>query len=180
MPVAGITASLALNKARADKTKSMFIAGGAGGVGTFAILLARQLGVRNLVTTAGNAKSRAYLIAHCGLSDDQILDYKDGGFIERAMQHNGGGFDVALDLVGGTMLSACCALLAMDGNLASITEAPGRDDFETLFQKNAVVPSRGRQRLLADRRPRRLAKIPGNAGSPIAAFSTAARSHPRR
>jgi NADPH:quinone reductase-like Zn-dependent oxidoreductase len=143
VPVAGVTASLALNKARADKTKSLFIAGGAGGVGTFAILLARQVGVRNLVTTAGNANSRAYLIEHCGLSEDQIVDYKDGGFIERARKRNGGGFDVALDLVGGRMLSACCALLAVDGNLASIVEAPGRDDFETLFQKNASFHSVG-------------------------------------
>ena len=143
VPVAGVTASLALNKARADKTKSVFIAGGAGGVGTFAILLARQLGVRNLVTTAGKAKSRAYLIEQCGLNDDQIVDYKDGGFIERAMKRNGGRFDVALDLVGGGMLSACCALLAVDGNLASITEAPGRDDFEILFQKNASFHSVG-------------------------------------
>jgi NADPH:quinone reductase-like Zn-dependent oxidoreductase len=69
VPVAGITASIALNKARVDKTASVFIAGGAGGAGTFTILLARQLGVRNLVTTAGNAKSRDYLIAHsCDLA----------------------------------------------------------------------------------------------------------------
>jgi NADPH:quinone reductase-like Zn-dependent oxidoreductase len=143
VPVAGVTASLALKKAQAGMTKSVFIAGGAGGVGTFAILLARQLGVRNLVTTAGKAKSRAYLIERCGLSDDQIVDYRDGGFIERAMKRNGGGFDVALDFVGGRMLSACCALLEVDGNLASITEAPSREDFETLFQKNASFHSVG-------------------------------------
>jgi NADPH2:quinone reductase len=137
VPVVGITASLALEKARIDKTKSVFIAGGAGGVGTFAILLARQLGVRTLVTTAGNPKSRGYLIEQCGLRDDQIVDYRNAGFIEQAVKQNGGGFDVALDLVGGEMLSACCALLAVDGHLASATEAPGRDDFETLFQKNA-------------------------------------------
>ena len=35
VPVAGITASIALNKARVDKTASVFIAGGAGGAGTF-------------------------------------------------------------------------------------------------------------------------------------------------
>jgi len=115
----------------------VFIAGGAGGVGTFAIRLARQLGVQNLVTTAGNAKSRAYLIGQFGLSDDQIVDYKDSDFIERAMQRNRGPFEIALDLVGGSMLSACCVLLAVDGNLASITEAPSRNDFEILFQKNA-------------------------------------------
>jgi NADPH:quinone reductase-like Zn-dependent oxidoreductase len=31
----------------------------------------------------------------------------------------------------------------VDGNLASIVEAPGRDDFETLFQKNASFHSVG-------------------------------------
>lgn len=137
VPVAGVTASLAVNKARVGPTTSAFIAGGAGGVGTFMIMLARQRGVRNLVTTAGSPQSRAYLIAHCGLRDEQIVDYTDRDFIAQAMQRNGGGFDAALDLVGGSMLSACCALLAVDGNLASITEAPSQDDFEVLFQKNA-------------------------------------------
>ena len=59
------------------------------------------------------------------------------------MKRNSAAFDVALDLVGGRMLSACCALLAVDGNLASATQAPGRDDFETLFQKNASFHSVG-------------------------------------
>ncbi len=143
VPVAGITASIALRKAGAGKTRSVFVAGGAGGVGTFAILLARQLGVANLVTTAGNAKSRAYLIEQCGLSDDQIVDYKDAGFVERAVRRNRGPFDIALDLVGGTMLSTCCALLAVDGNLASVTDAPSREDFELLFQRNASFHSVG-------------------------------------
>jgi NADPH:quinone reductase-like Zn-dependent oxidoreductase len=78
--------------------------------------------VPNLATTAGNAKSRAYLIAQCGLSDVQIVDYKDADFIEQAMKRNGGGFDVVLDLVGGKMLSTCCVLLAVDGNLASMQQ----------------------------------------------------------
>ena len=42
VPVAGITASIALSKAGAGKTKSVFVAGGAGGVGTFATLLAHH------------------------------------------------------------------------------------------------------------------------------------------
>jgi NADPH:quinone reductase len=137
VPVAGITATIALNKVAADKTKSLFIAGGAGGVGTFALLLARRLGVQNLMTTAGNAKSRAYLINKCGMSDHQIVNYHDKDFIEQAIKLNGGRYDAVLDLVGGKMLSACCALLGLDGHLASITEAPSQDDFELLFQKNA-------------------------------------------
>ncbi|WP_207215774.1 NADP-dependent oxidoreductase [Pseudolysobacter antarcticus] len=143
VPVAGITASLALSRAQAEKTKSVFIAGGAGGVGGFAIMLARQLGVKKLVTTAGNAKSRAYLINQYGLNDDQIVDYNDADFMRQAMARNRGWFDIALDLVGGKMLSACCGLLAVDGNLASVTEAPKESDFETLFQKNASFHSVG-------------------------------------
>jgi NADPH:quinone reductase-like Zn-dependent oxidoreductase len=106
-------------------------------VGTFVIALARQLGIRKLVTTAGNPKSRAYLLARCGLSEDRIVDYKRKDFIADALAKNGGPFDIALDLVGGKMLSACCQLLGLEGNLASITEAPDRDDFEALFEKNA-------------------------------------------
>ena len=143
VPVAGITASIALRKAGVNKSTSLFIAGGAGGVGTFAVMLSRQLGVQNLITTAGNSKSRAYLIEQCGLSNDQIIDYKAQDFIERAMKQNGGTFDVALDLVGSRMLSACCSLLAVDGNLASITDAPSYDDFEIMFQKNASFHSVG-------------------------------------
>ena len=137
VPVAGVTAALALSKARIDETRSLFIAGGAGGVGSSAIQQARQLGIRNLITTSGSAKSRAYLSEQCGLNGDQIVDYKDQDFAALAVKRNGGLFDAVLDLVGGRMLSACCALLAVDGNLVSVTEAPSRDDFEILFEKNA-------------------------------------------
>jgi NADPH:quinone reductase-like Zn-dependent oxidoreductase len=37
---------------------------------------------------------------------------------------NGGHFDIVIDMVGGKMLSACCELLVIDGNLASVTEVP--------------------------------------------------------
>jgi NADPH2:quinone reductase len=142
VPVAGITARLALDKAQVRQGRSLFIAGGAGGVGTFAIKLARALGVERLITTAGSPRSRAYLV-ECGLREERIVNYKDPDFIAQALKRNGGPFDAALDLVGGRMLSACCALLALDGNLASVTEAPGRDDFDVLFDKNASFHSVG-------------------------------------
>ena len=143
VPVAGLTATIALARARAAAGKSLFIACGAGGVGTFAIGLARQLGIRNLVTTAGNARSRAYLVEQCGLREDQIVDYKTSDFVAQAIRRNGGPFAIALDLVGGRMLRACGQLLAIDGELASITEAPSQEDFEILFQKNGSFHSIG-------------------------------------
>src|SRR5258706_1376719 len=137
VPVAGITATMALAKVGAERASSLFIAGGAGGVGTFAIMLARQLDIANLVTTAGNPRSRAYLMERCGLGNGQIIDYKASDFVAQAMKRNGGPFSAVVDLVGGRMLGACTQLVAIDGNLASITEAPNQDDFETLFQRNA-------------------------------------------
>ena len=35
------------------------------------------------------------------------------------------------------MLSACCKLAGIDGDVASVTEVPSTDDFERLFQANA-------------------------------------------
>jgi len=143
IPVAGITAWMALKKTKTGKSKSIFIAGGAGGVGTFAIMFAKQSGLQNIVTTAGNDKSLNYLLQNLQLEKEQIINYKDDNFIKQALERNSGYFDIALDLVGGKMLSACCELLAIDGNLASITEAPGQNDFETLFLKNASFHSIG-------------------------------------
>jgi len=138
VPVAGITASLALERAGAGSSTSVFVAGGSGGVGNFVIALARQLGVQDLVTTAGSARSRAHLVARCAMEEARIVDYRAAGMVERALEINGGPFDVTIDLVGGAMLSACCALVAVDGHVASATEAPSRDDFEVLFDRNAT------------------------------------------
>ena len=143
IPVAGITARIALTKTKAVKSKSVFIAGGAGGVGTFVLLFARQSGIQNIVTTAGNDKSLNYLVQNLQLKKEQVISYKDDDFIKKAIERNNGYFDIALDLVGGKMLSACCDLLAIDGNLASVTEAPDQNGFETLFMKNASFHSIG-------------------------------------
>ncbi len=131
---------LAPNKSNTDESKSIFIAGG---VGTFAIMFAKQLGIKNIVTTAGNDKSLSYLVQNFQLKQDNIINYKEEDVIKKAIDVNGGYFDIALDLVGDKMLSAGCELLAIDGNLASVTEAPTQDDFETLFLRNASFHSIG-------------------------------------
>ena len=137
VPVAAITATLALQRTRADSANSMLVIGGAGGVGSFVIALAQELGLQRLVTTAGNAASRDYLTGECGLRDDQVMDYRRGGLARIALAANAGAFDVVIDLVGGLMLSEGCKALAIGGNLASTTEGPSRDDIEILFERNA-------------------------------------------
>jgi len=137
IPVAGITAILAIEKAKKNKSRSFFIAGGAGGVETFVIMFAKLSGFRNIVATVGDDKSRSYLMQQLQLKEEQIINYRDSDFVKSAIEVNGEYFDVALDLVGGKMLSACCELLAIDGQLISVVDVPGKEDFEILFQKNA-------------------------------------------
>ena len=137
IPVAGITAILAIEKAKKNKSRSFFIAGGAGGVETFVIMFAKLSGFRNIVVTVGDDKSRSYLMQQLQLKEEQIINYRDSDFVKSAIEVNGEYFDVALDLVGGKMLSACCELLAIDGQLISVVDVPGKEDFEILFQKNA-------------------------------------------
>jgi NADPH:quinone reductase-like Zn-dependent oxidoreductase len=143
IPVAGITAAITLSKTRADKSKSVFVAGGAGGVGSFVIMLAKWLKIQNLFTTAGNEISRSYLINNFQLNPDQIINYNQEDFVKLTLERNGGNFDIAIDLVGGKMLAACCELLCVDGNLASVTESPTPGDFDILFHKNASFHSVG-------------------------------------
>jgi NADPH:quinone reductase len=143
IPVAGITAWLALAKSTFGRSKSIFIAGGAGGVGTFAIMFSKLAGIKHIVTTAGNERSVNYLIQNLQLKKEQIINYHDDDFEKKAIEKNRGNFDIALDLVGGRMLSSCCELLAIDGNLASVTDPPDKDAFELLFQKNASFHSIG-------------------------------------
>lgn len=143
IPVAGITAWLALHKVRPDKSKSIFIAGGAGGVGSFTLLFAKYLGISNIITTAGNEKSLNYLMDTFHLRKDQIINYRDRDFVDQALKINKGDFDIVMDFVGGKMLSNGCKLIAIDGNIASITEAPTQCDFELLFNKNVSFHSIG-------------------------------------
>lgn len=154
VPVAGITAMLALERTRADASRSLLVVGGAGGVGSFAIALAAQLGVQRLVTTAGSAASRAYLTGECGLPDDRVVDHRQGDLAALAMAANAGPFDAVIDLAGGASLSAACRALAVGGHLASATEAPSRDDFEALFERNASFHAIGAHAdsLASDRR----------------------------
>ena len=143
VPVAGITARMGLAGVRADAARSLFLSGAAGGVGSFVLEIARAMGLKRVVASAGREASRAYLADHFGLRDSQVVDYRDPGLAAAAQARNGGPFDMALDLVGGKMLSACCQLIGMDGIVASAVDAPSADDVEWLFQRNAAFHAVG-------------------------------------
>lgn len=115
IPLVGLTAWQALvEKAKLKKGQKVFIQAGSGGVGTFAIQLARHLGATVATTTsAGNAA----LVKSLGA--DVIVDYKKDNFEERLS-----GYDVVLNSQDGKTLAKSLGVLKPGGRLISISGPP--------------------------------------------------------
>ena len=115
IPLVGLTAWQALvEKTRLRKGQKVFIQAGSGGVGTFAIQLAKHLGATVATTTsAGNTA----LVKSLGA--DVIVDYKKDAFEERLS-----GYDVVLNSQDGQTLSKSLGVLQPGGQLISISGPP--------------------------------------------------------
>ena len=131
VPVVAITALHGLKRARPEPAKSLLVTGGAGGVGSWVILLARAFGVTRIVTTAGSPASRAYLRDALGIADARILDYSGRGRSELAAAaiaaNDGQRFDIAFDCVGAAMTHLCCDAVEFEGDVVSVVNGP-RDE----------------------------------------------------
>ncbi|WP_027094219.1 NAD(P)H-quinone oxidoreductase [Cohnella thermotolerans] len=94
--------------------QTALIHAGASGVGTAAIQLAREAGVRTIVTAGSQAKRDACLALGAG----EAIDYKAGPFAPRVREATGGrGVDLILDFVGAPYWEQNLASLAIDGKL---------------------------------------------------------------
>ncbi|MFE5509609.1 NAD(P)H-quinone oxidoreductase [Streptomyces sp. NPDC056529] len=90
--------------------ETLLVHGGAGGVGTTAIQVAKALGAR-VVTTVGGPEKAARTRE---LGADVAIDYRTEDFAEH------GPYDVILDVVGGDYLERNVRSLAADGRLVVI------------------------------------------------------------
>lgn len=95
--------------------------GGASGIGTAAIQLARAFGA-SVFTTAGSAeKCRA-----CEDLGASAINYREQDFVEAVKARTGGeGVDLILDIIGGDYLQRNLACLAIDGRLVQIAAQGG-------------------------------------------------------
>jgi NADPH2:quinone reductase len=100
----------------------VLVHGGASGVGTAAIQLAKAFGVE-VIVTAGNDK-KCQLCENLGAS--LAINYKTDDFVERVKTYTGGkGVDIVLDMVGGDYLQRNMKVLAFGGTLVSIAFIEG-------------------------------------------------------
>ncbi|MFL5680197.1 MAG: NAD(P)-dependent alcohol dehydrogenase [Chloroflexota bacterium] len=116
IPGAGCTALQAVrDQGRVTAGQRVLITGAGGGVGTFAVQIARSLGAH---VTAVTSKPKIQLVESLGV--EQVLD-RDG--IERL--RGGARFDVILDVAGNRSLRTLARLLAPHGRLVMVAPAPG-------------------------------------------------------
>jgi len=127
VPLAALTAYQSLfDAAKLERNESVLIHAAAGGVGSFAVQLARNQGAR--VFGTASPRNHAYIR---GLGCTVPVDYTSGDFRPRVRQANPDGVDVVFDCVGG-VLTASMEVLGKAGRVVSIVD-PG--EVEKLKQK---------------------------------------------
>lgn len=115
IPLVGLTAWQALvEMARLGKGQKVFIQAGSGGVGTFAIQLAKHLGATVATTTSA---ANVDLVKRLGA--DVVIDYKKDAFEAKLS-----GYDVVLNSQDAKTLAKSLGVLRPGGQLISISGPP--------------------------------------------------------
>ena len=114
-PLAALTALQALRDELGLKSgQRVFISGGAGGVGTFAIQIAKWLGAH--VTTTASARGSALVRS---LGADEVIDYTSND-----LSRIGRDYDAGFDLVGGETLARMFRLVKPGAKVVSVAGVP--------------------------------------------------------
>ncbi|MEU6236099.1 NAD(P)H-quinone oxidoreductase [Kitasatospora sp. NPDC047058] len=132
--------------------ETVLLHGGASGIGTMAIQLAKAVGAR-VAVTAGSAEKLARCAA---LGADILIDYREQDFVEALREAtDGAGADVILDIMGARYLQRNVDALAVNGRLVIIGlqgGVQGELNLNTLLRKRgAVVATNLRGRPLAEK-----------------------------
>ena len=111
IPMVGLTSWQALNeRLQITPNQKLFIPAGSGGIGTFAIQLAKHLGARvGTTTSTGNVE----LVNSLGA--DEVVDYTKADF-EKVLH----GYDAVLGTVRGDALEKAIGILKSQGSMVSL------------------------------------------------------------
>jgi NADPH:quinone reductase-like Zn-dependent oxidoreductase len=115
VPLAGLTALQALrDELRVGPGQRVLISGGAGGVGSFAIQLAKWLGAH--VTTTASSRGEALVRA---LGADDVIDYTSQDISDVKDR-----FDAGFDLIGGKTLDQMFEIMKPNTKIVSVAALP--------------------------------------------------------
>ncbi|GAC1576234.1 MAG: NADP-dependent oxidoreductase [Sphingomicrobium sp.] len=115
IPMVGLTSWQAFNeRARLKPGQKVFVPAGAGGIGTFAIQLAKHLGAKvGTTTSTGNVD----LVRSLGA--DEVIDYKKQEF-EKVLR----GYDAVLGTIRGDGLEKALQIVKSGSNIVSLIGPP--------------------------------------------------------
>jgi NADPH:quinone reductase-like Zn-dependent oxidoreductase len=143
VPMAATTALLGLRDvARIEPGQKVLVNGASGGVGTFAVQIARALGARaDAVCSLPNADLARSIGA------DDVVDYASQDFTRRGRR-----YDVLLDIAGSRPVFACRRVLAPRGTLVLIGGPAGRwlQPAGHMFSALAMAPLVSQRIAMAD------------------------------
>lgn len=128
IPLVGLTAWQAFERSNLKPGQKVLIHAGSGGVGTFAIQLAKHLGATVATTT-----SMANLDWVKALGADIVIDYKKTAF-ETTLRD----YDLVLDTQGGDVLEKSLQVLKPGGKVVTLAGPPD-PDFAKAISANWVV-----------------------------------------
>ncbi len=121
------------------------VSGAAGATGSAAGQIARCKGAAKVVGIAGGPQKCAWVVDELGF--DAAIDYKYDDVAARLREHCPGGIDLYFDNVGGPILDACLAQLAMRGRIVlcgAIASYNDRARTEGPANYSALIIRRGR------------------------------------
>ena len=138
LPLVGVSAWQALvENMKLSKDQKILIHGGAGGIGSIAIQLAKKLGAYIATTVITNDKQFVEK-----LGADEIIEYETQSFED--LIHN---YDAAYDTVGGETYAKSFRVLKKGGIIVSMLEQPNSElmrefDVKAIFQFTQVNKER--------------------------------------
>ena len=152
IPEAFITAYANLvGEGRLVAGETVLIHGGASGVGTAAIQVARAVGARVACTVGDDAK-----IERCrSLGAELVINYKREDFASEVARWSGGGVSLILDIIGRDYFERNIAALAPQGRLvciATMSGAKAEFDISVVMRKRlSIIGSVLRSRSVPDK-----------------------------
>ncbi|ANH67794.1 zinc-dependent alcohol dehydrogenase family protein [Mitsuaria sp. 7] len=147
--VGGTAWEALVTRARLQPAETVLIHGGAGGVGSIAIQLAKTMGARVLTTC--NARQFEFVRS---LGADEAIDYESGDYVDHVRELTGArGVNVVLDTIGGNTLERSPHVLADGGRVVSIVDIATPQNLVNAWGVNAeyhfVFTRQNRGKLLA-------------------------------
>jgi NADPH:quinone reductase len=141
----------AFRRARLQTGETILVQGGTSGIGSTAIMLAREFGATVIATAGSDEKCRACI----SIGAKDVINYKTQDFVTEVLRlTDQRGANVVLDIVGGGYVQRSINCIAINGRI-SLLATQGGD--EATFAVSSLIKKRGTI-LASNMRPRTTAE----------------------